>query len=254
MAWEFLGPGLNFLGQMFGSSAEAEAQRDANRTNIQLSREQMAFQERMSSSAHQREVADLRAAGLNPILSASRGASSPTGASAVVHPVDAKAKAISSMVPNAVNSAVSILSAKKDLALKDEQMAATQAAALSSVSEAEKNFATAEQTRKGMPEIEAKASTAQGRYASELSKMQEEARQKAAETPALRAESADREARAKIREKMATYDAAAERILKAIGVGTGALGMKKLLDAGKSWTERMDKYLEKKGSKGARVP
>nr|QJB19886.1 MAG: DNA pilot protein [Microvirus sp.] len=67
-----------------GMLAGMQGQKEANEANIALSREQMTFQERMSSTAHQREVADLKAAGLNPILSANAGASSPPGAMAQV--------------------------------------------------------------------------------------------------------------------------------------------------------------------------
>ncbi|QXP08183.1 MAG: DNA pilot protein [Arizlama microvirus] len=81
----------------YSSEKSVAAMNAANAAEAQKNRD---WQERMSNTAHTREVADLRNAGLNPILSATggSGASSPGGSMATMEDIGVRSAGIKSQM------------------------------------------------------------------------------------------------------------------------------------------------------------
>jgi small-conductance mechanosensitive channel len=104
-----------------------------NLTNLKIARDANALQERLSSTAHQREVKDLIAAGLNPVLSATKGMQGSSTPQANVAKMENPASGIMNSASQAMRLSDEIQKLRADsnlsnsLAREAEEKAETQA-------------------------------------------------------------------------------------------------------------------------------
>ena len=182
--------GLAYLGQRETNKNNKQIADDATQASAAEAQKNRDFQENMSSSAYQRAMADMKKAGLNPMLAYQQGgASTPSGATG---------QAFTAQMENELGAGVSTAQEARRLK-KDIELAGSQTAV---------NAATtaAKETESALNQANAKVA-------------HETAKQKAIMTPAIAKTAKVDAMRAEYDEKYMAYDQVANRV----GQGTGII-------------------------------
>jgi len=270
-----LGGGFNYLGQTNTNQTNMQIAQQNNAFNaqqaqlaMQFSNEQAdkgqafsqreaeiqrQFQEKMSSTAYQRSMEDMKKAGVNPMLAISQGgASTPSGAmGSRSSPSGQAASGTAVRTENALGelgkalahglpSALSAMNLAKELDVKDANTKATNAQALVSISDAKLKNVSAMQK-----EIE-------------MDIQRQTRRSATSKADADIAENATRKRREEYDSTLVEQDGLMKRIIQGIGgvsdaFSTGKL-LQDLLGNKKKRIMREEEHLRRQGSRGSRIP
>lgn len=204
-------------GGIGGALINSGSQADANQANMDIAKMnnsanlnamlvQQEYSTKMSNTAYQRSTADMRAAGINPMMAVQQGGASTPSASAIAaQNTRVESEQRGEALRAAAQSAMEVMRLDRELKQTDSQIELNKAAQATEKTKQDLNMNTA---------AEVSNRTAKTLY---------ETYQKKAELPAVEAEAELRRQRAGIDQKFLKYDAGAKRLEQGVGIVGKAL-------------------------------